>query len=627
MQTCVPADLLKWKKNGNSGFVFEVKNESGPSRLWMARSNEERAAWIHAINEAMIGSFRLRVDDSMHNSLSPAAASDGRNSLRQQILLGYSEDDNDCKRYKSMRQNILKAKTNMEYRCALNTLFDDPLSLHVDWIQEEMRKSGDDTHLNSFSQPPHHVTTRDLWKIIRRTSYSMNENILHGCSSYGPERIIGGLVRCILEFDKINGTMNASDGDNSCDSTAKNGSCNVPLTEVQAISYARDILLFSNSSRYSHNSSLLVNHLFAVPNLVYLSPQTPSNENPANVFISHYDSHTGLEDDRLIDGGNEQEKIGWIITRNKNHRGWRRLLCVLSAGVLSYYAKGQPKPHGIKGQFVLVGASLAVSEVVIGSDGATSTDLDNGANAAIRYIIAIMANDGSRERQLCFSNKLEFLSWQEALQKVMDACSPLCTINSTNTNTTTDEQTNSKANKKEIGHTKNKSMGDIFRDAVQRATANSNDPDGLDVLKELKLSNSVPPTKDNKLLPLLRHGKHALEKAVTTPKGLLTNVFRGNEKLATASLMTNRVRTRQQISSVLVEVQLSTMYSVCIGVPSGADSMNVLGTIRSKSLQRYYLSGGPNGRLLKGKETMQIEFLNDNTDALDHVTCDFNCSY
>jgi hypothetical protein len=74
---------------------------------------------------------------------------------------------------------------------------------------------------------------------------------------------------------------------------------------------------------------------------------------------------------------------------------------VLSEGILSLYRNASPRPHGLRGQTVLTGASIVVSQAK-----------DHPGN----YSIYIDTKDGIKDRWLYFTNKFKLLQWAYALE-------------------------------------------------------------------------------------------------------------------------------------------------------------------------------------------------------------------
>lgn len=248
---------------------------------------------------------------------------------------------------------------------------------------------------------------------LTKDSVEINGVILKGDEGHGPERILGALTRCILTFDKMK-------VEKSSMKKAKK------VNESVAVSFARDILLAANRTRSGGDSYYCVDTMCSNPDLVCLCPMSSEAE-PLQITVScrsstTFNSLNSEENNDAINKDNDntatthmlsklgsfvsRDKSGWVKMRNKLTKRWKKRFCVLSeAGVFSYYEKEKPRPHGLRGQIDLLHATMGISEV-----GGT------------RYIVALVTKDKglSKERQLCFNSKEEFMIWKPALENAIN---------------------------------------------------------------------------------------------------------------------------------------------------------------------------------------------------------------
>ena len=280
----------------------------------------ERAAWIRAINKAMVGKFHSEKDTIANGgSLSSPSISNTRQSPIQKYdglrdivsLTKTTTEDDACQRFASVCKSVLQAKNKVEYTDSLMSLWGNTLRLPINWIEEALVRLDDDMKPKNLVCSLDRVTTLDLWGILSRESYFINGYKLKGGSGYGPERIVGVLVRCILEHDRTDQISELLNTEHSHHPACTKRSCKSSMTEVQAISYARDVLLMSYPERCMAHSIDLVEHLCLVPNLVHLTPLSSRNI-PVKISVSHYDAYSAINNEKLAE--NEQEKSAWLIT-------------------------------------------------------------------------------------------------------------------------------------------------------------------------------------------------------------------------------------------------------------------------------------------------------------------------
>ena len=242
------------------GFIFEISlSEQGIKSYWMASSTEERKSWMRAIREAMVGGSHTRATtatdaedyyfrrrDSPHPTLATgndnAAKSNKKNngpvwSMRAPTNPSYyiSPYQACIEKYLAAQQQLKNATDKQSYMGGMSILWRDPLRIPVQWIR--LMSNGKRC---SFYEENVETSIQQLWKDLVRDSVCMNGDLFKGDSGHGPERIMGALAARIRLLDKLS-LKQAS----YC--KKKIGQCRI--SQAQAISYARDILLACNRTR------------------------------------------------------------------------------------------------------------------------------------------------------------------------------------------------------------------------------------------------------------------------------------------------------------------------------------------------------------------------------------------
>jgi hypothetical protein len=222
----------------------------------MATSNEERQSWIQAIHGATIGG-------SMSNQMpSSAATITNRDYFLSQNDVSYKGD---FEQFLKVQSDIKSTNSKETFMEALSTLWGSSLTVPILWIKEQellhptddddTNDGGDEGSITNDAAATTGVTTAIVntdslfWKDLEKLSVSINGFFIRGESGWGPERIVGALTRCILDFDKS--ALVAAKAQQQQDVVATTISYNqsTRITEVQAITFARDILLACNFRR------------------------------------------------------------------------------------------------------------------------------------------------------------------------------------------------------------------------------------------------------------------------------------------------------------------------------------------------------------------------------------------
>lgn len=370
-------------------------------RLWLAKSNEERRKWIQAINDAMVGrsitaSSTSHTSNSNNNSTKNPGIMSSATTSSSTTNTARSPYKEDLKVYVKVQAQLKSAKSKQEYLQILKPLSDrngnNPLHIPVRFIIEQLGKSshnntttntGGDT--SNTSMPGEFVETsmnhsiEQLWRDLSRDQIRINNDLFDGNSGHGTEKIIGALTRCIVAVSRSDYSQNYR----------------YAIPEAKALAYARDILLSINRTRSGGDSYFCINTLSSNPDLVVLVPSSRPSE-PLSITVEFDESDCFFADCSAND------KSGWIRTRNRIQKSWRKRFFVLSEGTLSFYRYDSPIPHGFRKQDVISDATISV---------------DVAKDHPGYYVISIgPKNDAIQERYLYFNCMNKLISWTHALE-------------------------------------------------------------------------------------------------------------------------------------------------------------------------------------------------------------------
>jgi hypothetical protein len=414
-------------------FVFELISQGSPTRYWMASSEKERTDWIRAIKTAMIG------DDNEQMA---------QRAYELENLQAYQES---LELYTMLRAQLGIADTPEAYVSAIKTTLKDVGSLQVpvQWVRKQIEQELSPLLLGTLKPPrfgsPQKLlksSIAEFWKNMARTTFSINGITVPRNSQFASERIIGALTRCILEFDKA---LLASEGENEDDNDplipdyqldGSVGYCLAEITELQSVSYARTILLSVLRSKERQDTASTVKYLMENPGVMVVERRNGDGsiiEEQVSLEVSFVGDD--LPDEFLPDDETE-ELSAWMWTRVRRPAGtsiaasvsstvssskWkpRYNYVVLSGTVLSYYEAADPRPHGLKGQFVLTSDATVKyegEEIVTESSGMSGNDNSSGTkNKKTRYVVCISAPN-RQDRLLSFDNKDDALVWKETIE-------------------------------------------------------------------------------------------------------------------------------------------------------------------------------------------------------------------
>jgi len=375
------------------GALFELKIEGGSKRLWMANSREERQAWIEAIHTATLGRSVTRGESDIDHHAGKSGTVSEESPYRAELEL-----------YVNVQRGISRALSREQYLRALSGLVGKKLNVPVQWIRRQM---GGIEHANrAFHEEAVSRGVDQLWKDLLRDSVRIDDEVFIGGSGNAPERIIAALMRCIMGSDRSSPlSVNAS-------VSQKN---KYFISESQSLSYARDILLAGNRTRSGGDSYYCVSTLCKNPEQVVTVPSSLEAE-PWQISISHIQPEKRGRGDTYY---SLNELSGWLKTRSKPQKNWKKRYFVLSEGVLSYFEKALPRPRGLRGQISLVEAAINVGKESKQSDNrrrsSSSSDPDNDASSK-HFLVSILGKDGKLDRQILFEDEKKFIIWTHSLE-------------------------------------------------------------------------------------------------------------------------------------------------------------------------------------------------------------------
>ena len=365
---------VKIHRNGLNmvpGAIFELRvGKFG--RLWLARSRAERQSWIQAINEAMVG--RSITEDSLHDH-GKAGAVNSRSPYKD-----------DLKQYLKVKTILKSAKSKKEYVNGMARLVGDRdyLTIPIRWIKGQQVDSNSgradsNNSMGAFVEKSINSGVEQLWRDLRRDTVKINEKLFKGDSAHGPEKMVGALTRHIVAVSR---------------SDSKYYRYAIP--ESKAVAYARDILLSINRTRSGGDSYFCIDTLSSNPDLVVLVPSSREAE-PLSIKVE-LDESEDFNEDNVNDN-----KTGWIRTRNQSQKSWRKRFFILSESTLIFYRHATPRPHGFRKQIGITDATISV---------------DISKDRPGYYVVSIDPKGGFQERFLYFNSIDKAISWAHALEYV-----------------------------------------------------------------------------------------------------------------------------------------------------------------------------------------------------------------
>jgi hypothetical protein len=137
------------------GAILELK-VGNSRRLWLAKSRDERQAWIQAINDAMVGGSVTQGSTKEHH---------GKNGN----VNSKSPYKDDLKMFLRLKGVLKGAKNKLEYGPALREILGQPLDVPVQWIKEQVEATTTGTG-GAFYEAAITSGVEQLWKDLIRGS-------------------------------------------------------------------------------------------------------------------------------------------------------------------------------------------------------------------------------------------------------------------------------------------------------------------------------------------------------------------------------------------------------------------------------------------------------------------------
>jgi hypothetical protein len=513
--------------NASGEAIFELSKEAGPRRLWMANSKDERQAWMRAIQDAMVGGSLTRGGENNGN--------DNKYNLKRQVQR--SPYRKDIERYLKIQKEIKHSSNKDMYVGALSKLLGSSLNVPVQWITEQANAA--DENDKAFHEDNVSSGVDQLYKDLQRDTVKINEEVFQGGSGHSPEKIIGAITRDIMKFDRSS-PLHAADQEH----TRRHKDL---ISELQALSFARDILLSGNRTRSGGDSYFCVDTLCHHQELVVTVPNSLEAE-PWKVTITHaVPTKTSGNVYSLND------RSGWLRTRSKPQKPWKRRFFVYSEGTLSYYEKAQPRPHRLRGQINLV--DCHVNAIRVKSKPMKGEDIFDEDKSPL-FLVSIVNREGGLERQILFDDAKRFLAWAHG-----------------------------------------------FEASIKKKSAN--------VLTSPQQKHRF------RMRPHLGLREEQLDEGVTVggislgDDSLSANASRlglDSDYVAQRIVALSNQGGKGQ-STVKISVEASTDYNVCTTDPQGDVEEDTWATIRATFLQSFRVCGGPNGRIVRGEEIVRVKIL------------------
>eukprot|EP00546_Thalassionema_frauenfeldii_P003367 CAMPEP_0178936224 /NCGR_PEP_ID=MMETSP0786-20121207/25051_1 /TAXON_ID=186022 /ORGANISM="Thalassionema frauenfeldii, Strain CCMP 1798" /LENGTH=433 /DNA_ID=CAMNT_0020614597 /DNA_START=809 /DNA_END=2110 /DNA_ORIENTATION=- len=376
------------------------------------------------------------------------------------------------------------------------------------------------------------TSVEQLWKDLARDSLRINKKLFKGEGGHAADKIIGGLACEIMRIDRTS-PLRPKDP-----SFLWRG-----VTESQAFSFARDILLSGNRTRSAGDSYYCVDALCQNNGLIVLVPSSLEAE-PLSIRVE-YPIHEKKLSKTLY---SMHDRSGWLKTRTRNDRKWRRRYFVLSEGTLSFYKKAHPKPYNLEGQIKVLETPIYVAAVT----PATAEEMRDGENGdKMRFTLTFRGKEGLLERQLRFEDDSKFLLWAYAFEATIT-------------------QPESRDSPKKNG---------LFAMLNLRDEPKGDSRVGF-ILSEKSLE--------------LHAAELGFEPGSITSRGDALSLQYGGTKAPTVN----------------VSVQASTVYNVCTLDPQGVESEDTWATICANFMQTFSIVGGHNGLMNRSEEIVQIEVKN-----------------
>ena len=211
--------------------------------------------------------------------------------------------------------------------------------------------------------------------------------------------------------------------------------------QLQAVSGARDVLLACNRTRSGGDSYVAADRLCRCEELIVLCPSafvSPLEITVNSIFTAAGaggPTNTTTTAHDILSSSIEfvaaRDQSGWILKRGSSKKKFKKKFFVLQEGVISFFEKALPRPSGLKGQLVLVGAR---ANVVDTNSDSNNVSIDNNDTTVSIFTISI-SNEQHKDFQLGFENEFDGRNWFDAITDEISSCSQ-SSNNSSNTNST-----------------------------------------------------------------------------------------------------------------------------------------------------------------------------------------------
>ena len=381
--TSVRSDKRRTSASAGTGAVFELRTE-GRRHLFMANSSKERKQWIQTIHDAMIGASVTRGDNFLKYQ---------KDNMTKEVPVDTPYDEA-MRRYMNMREAISHAHSKEEYICALSGLNGvDAMTVPVEWIKSHLETR------NAFSEHEISLCVEQLWKDLCRDSVEINGEILSGDSYCGPDRILGKLARYILnDGRRVHGSHTSSA---PCVHRTNSLTTTNRITESQAVSYARDILLCSNRTRSGGDSYYCAEHLCLNRELVAMCPSSVEAK-PLSISVGA----TGLG--HVNEPDNSYDVVcGWALVRGSPKKPWMRRYLILGHKVLSCFAEAEPRPHELREKLHLQDAVVVESSTL---NKKSPRSQENQQSEILQF--SVLLNNKKSRRDFLFEDESSYYLWR-----------------------------------------------------------------------------------------------------------------------------------------------------------------------------------------------------------------------
>lgn len=604
------------------GFVFKLNVKGSPTLFWMASSEEERQAWIRVIRAAMIG------DET---------------SSRRILDLAPFQEAIDA--YKALRERLQETDTQEDYIGAIHLVMEDVegMQVPVQWVQDQLEKLTNVSSRNSTpllkdrpktsasSASPHKrlkTSIAAFWRSLGQTTMSLNGITVPRGSPSASTRIVGSLTRCILEHDKAFWCATVDDEDDfgppmPSDSNS-NGS--IFVSELQAVSYARNILLAVLRNKEQQVASCAVNYLFQNPDLVVIASSPPTGSLLTQSYSSavddapliqlevsfagedlgtvpDYDSQAALADDN--------EMLGWVWMRRKHYAmsKWRKRYVVLSGAVINYYEAATPRPHGLQGQLVLSGATVRQEESNAETNGIGPGGVDNN-----RLILCVTTQD--QERLLSFESESDFSEWKVAIQGAIDSCAMATPAKSIETPIASPSHmvatsgvscvTPAQQTEESLSNTENNKKS--VKSSLMKGIRGTIPVKGIKVIKSAKDGG----------IKLIKISKDGGNKVIRGAVGMLrqrnssdySDDQHDQRRRPSLQMLMNSTSVLQGKRGPTVQCVVQATETFWIKARNDEDGPEETWmSVKAKVFQAFLMSGGPSGRMAQGDALVELEFI------------------